>query len=530
MSASQTRVTVGEVWRLALPEDTQLLAGRGGLSRPVMWTCVMRPSPPAFPRLDGGELALLHVDDLQHLDDLTLPKVIQGLHGAKVAGVAAVGRIDEEAIRVAESLGMPLFRLPDGTVASAVERDVIRLIVDREAALARFRSRVARDLAEIAVSNRGWDALAEALASASHKTVVIQDGLLRVLGRAPGPAPMLPLKADELDVLAEPGWLPAGEGGIRRYVLPLRVEGVVAGYLSLLGLEDSFDASDEIIAEEGALLGALELAKARAVSGAEAQRRAQFLQELLHGGEIDPVVLRRRAQEFRYDPTPPQVVLVVGGREPEEIDAGRLAQRMQEELSQRQVMGFVANRPDAPAPIVAIFPVPHEAKAQGGRRLAAALIDTLRRHFPSATLVAGVSRPLRELTEVSQALEEADQAWSLGRRLAREREARLIDASELGVYRVLLPLEGTPVLKTFYEEALGQLEAYDQRQGTDLLDTLEAYFDQLCNLSRTAEVMHLHRNTLIYRLDRIAQILDVDLDDADVRLSLQLALKARRLL
>ena len=140
-----------------------------------------------------------------------------------------------------------------------------------------------------------------------------------------------------------------------------------------------------------------------------------------------------------------------------------------------------------------------------------------------------MSRPLRKLSEINEALLEAEQAWSLGRRLTTG-GSHVIDATELGVYRLLLPLEGTPALRTFYEETIGPLEAYDRQQNADLVHTLEIFFTQLGNLSRTAEAMHLHRNTLIYRLERIATILGVDLDDAEVRLRLQLALKAGQVL
>jgi purine catabolism regulator len=194
------------------------------------------------------------------------------------------------------------------------------------------------------------------------------------------------------------------------------------------------------------------------------------------------------------------------------------------------VAGFVAVRPESSAPVLAIYPLPTESPGRAGRRLARSLVEALEKQFPQAPLVGGLSRPLRKLSEIKEALNEAEQAWSLGRRLATAGGSHVTDAADLGVYRLLLPLEGSPVLPTFYRETIGVLEDYDRRHSTDLMHTLDVYFTQLGNLSRTAEVMHLHRNTLIYRLERIAAILGADLDDAEVRLRLQLALKARQIL
>jgi purine catabolism regulator len=60
--------------------------------------------------------------------------------------------------------------------------------------------------------------------------------------------------------------------------------------------------------------------------------------------------------------------------------------------------------------------------------------------------------------------------------------------------------------------------------------TLEAFFAHHGNVSQAAESLYLHRNSLLYRLERIGEISGLDLDDADDRFSLQLALKLRPLM
>ena len=61
----KTGVTLDDVFRLALPPDTKLLVGEDLLDRTVSWACSLRPSPPAFPKLDGNELALIDLEDLR---------------------------------------------------------------------------------------------------------------------------------------------------------------------------------------------------------------------------------------------------------------------------------------------------------------------------------------------------------------------------------------------------------------------------------------------------------------------------------
>jgi purine catabolism regulator len=63
-----------------------------------------------------------------------------------------------------------------------------------------------------------------------------------------------------------------------------------------------------------------------------------------------------------------------------------------------------------------------------------------------------------------------------------------------------------------------------------LLETIEAYLGQSGHLTNTAKALGIHIATLRYRLERIADVSGLNLSDPEVRLSLQLALRARRLL
>ncbi len=76
----RSSATIDDIFRLALPPGTNLLTGAEYLSRPVSWACSLRPSPPAFPKLDGNELALVDMEDLARLDpQLRLERVVRSL-------------------------------------------------------------------------------------------------------------------------------------------------------------------------------------------------------------------------------------------------------------------------------------------------------------------------------------------------------------------------------------------------------------------------------------------------------------------
>lgn len=143
-------------------------------------------------------------------------------------------------------------------------------------------------------------------------------------------------------------------------------------------------------------------------------------------------------------------------------------------------------------------------------------------------LCAGASRPHAPLTALSQAAHEAREALRIGQQIYGA--GRLVGYADLGLYRLLHPLRNSPELRMFFQQTLGPLVDYDRKYGQNLIETLEAFFACHGNLSQTALRLQLHRNSLLYRIGRIRDIGGVDLEDPETRLSLQVALKARRLL
>lgn len=95
---------------------------------------------------------------------------------------------------------------------------------------------------------------------------------------------------------------------------------------------------------------------------------------------------------------------------------------------------------------------------------------------------------------------------------------------------MILSLSDREKLIDFYSRTLGPLLDYDMRQHADLIKTLEAFFACHGNLSQTAEMLIVHRNTLLYRMNRINEIAQIDLERPEIRLALHLALTIRRLL
>ena len=68
--------------------------------------------------------------------------------------------------------------------------------------------------------------------------------------------------------------------------------------------------------------------------------------------------------------------------------------------------------------------------------------------------------------------------------------------------------------------ALVVLHGYDKANGTDLLKTLEVYVQENCNAVTAAGELYIHRNTFYQRMNKIRELVNLNLDDPNVRLYL----------
>lgn len=77
--------------------------------------------------------------------------------------------------------------------------------------------------------------------------------------------------------------------------------------------------------------------------------------------------------------------------------------------------------------------------------------------------------------------------------------------------------------ETLIPDGLKALIAYDKKKGSDYVNLLRIYLETERNIAETIRVSYMHRNTFLYRIQKIEKILEMDLNDARVRLVLELA-------
>jgi purine catabolism regulator len=526
-----------------------LLVGDEYLNRPVSWACSLRPSPPAFPKLDGNEIALVDMSDLRRLDpQARLDRVVHSLQGARIAAIAVQGLFNPIAIEAARAGRVALFQLPDNVPLIQVERAVIRLIVDRAGYIAQRSSELQRELNQMALDSAGLDRITTRIHHFAQQPVLMlrEDG---VIAAAAGLAELSEVVRNNVlnslpNIMSLRSWvvtqplskigqsvgvLPLATGpGVYKDTLPYRevaVAPIVAnestrGYCLLLrnagNALQEVSAVEEIAALQGAGAAALEWAKQNAIGVAEERMRSTFLDELLASEIADEQAWIQRGSSLGYNLTRPHVAWVLEAKGVPSWPSPLL----------RYVEGLNINAPNSRREegSLLFWPIDNPKSGRELKVVANEFVAHLLAKHPKAQIVIGIGRPGVGPSKWIQSLQQARESWRLGKEW---KGAPVTYFGDLGLYQLLTALGTSPEAARFFRKTLGRIIAHDDNRNAELVETLEAFFACHGNLSQTANRLHIHRNTLTYRLERISAITQLDLDDPDARFSLQLALKLR---
>ncbi len=540
----QQELTVEEIRKLALPLSTHILSGEGLLDRPISWTTVIHPEDDiASKSVQRRELILIAA--------LTNPPKANSdtelIHWTVKVGASAVifcGLVSTTALAEAKSNNLPVLSLPNDIRIREVEKTIISLLVNRKGRIERRGTQIYRQLTQISSRNEGMDELVAAMARLTKKTVIIQDKRLHPLSHKLqlkfigiwDDVEFFLKKQDNLPVelhdrhrvveVDPPVLMQAlPVSGVARLVAPIVTKNVGRGYLSIIGRESDLDEVDQLVCEHGAAACALEMAKQKAVNETEKRLRGTFLDRLLLG-DVSQQEAVRQGERFDHDMTQTHVAFVLSWRGSNQPSLRRLETMVNTIISLQDASALVWTR-EKEGEVVVFHATDFDDPIDHSLALSSAFCHEFSRQYPQNRVAIGLGQVAREVNNWRASFRDAVQAMELAERLQTDIPLFIGD---LGVYQLILSLSDRDRLSDFCERTLGTLTEYDMRQNADLIKTLEAYFTCHGNLSQTAESLIVHRNTLLYRMNRINEIAGIDLNRPEIRLALHLALTIRRLL
>ncbi|MEU3253337.1 GAF domain-containing protein [Streptomyces sp. NPDC006997] len=381
------------------------------------------------------------------------------------------------------------------------------IIQDRSGVIERA-SEVHDRLAELVLRGGGVHDVAAAVAE-------VLDGTVDFTEAAAAPPDALEAsRAEGHAVRHGDGWIAAVAAG-----------GELLGALVLRG-HPNLDPVDQRTLERAAMVTSLLLLARRSAAEAEQRVRGELLDDLLDARDRDPRLLRERATRLSADLDATHVVLAArldgtAADAEQEADARRRLWSAASHLAATR-QGLAAARDGG---TVLLLPLTSGDTATAVARRTARQLGTA----VHEEVTVGASAPVADLAEhpeaVTAAYAEGRRCLDALRLLGRGGDGAA--AEDFGFLGLLLATDRD--IAGFVERTIGQVTSYDERRGTDLLRTLDAYFACGMSPARTKDELHVHVNTVAQRLERIGRLLGDDWQSPARALEIQLALRLHRL-
>lgn len=265
----------------------------------------------------------------------------------------------------------------------------------------------------------------------------------------------------------------------------------------------------------------------------QTKRRLQgeFLEEIINKNFHSSSIILNRGKELGYNLTLNQAVLQIKLVECQEnTHLSQLSDLLYDDvtqfMNQKNRQFIMRNRLDG---LIVLLEIRAEKRShrQDSVELAKDILDLWKEKMPENKIIIGIGKTYSNVNQLSESAHGAKYAVDLAGLLLSKKE--IVHFDDLATFHLLIQMKEMGLsLQTFYEEQIGEL-LLKRKQGIDLIQTLEAYFLNNLNLQSTAAFLFIHRHTLKYRLNQIEQRTGFNLNSADERLTLQLAIAAYRL-
>ncbi|MEU2171247.1 PucR family transcriptional regulator [Micromonospora chersina] len=488
--------------------------------------------------------------------------VLRNLGRRRAAAVVVAGGAGDLTDPLAE---VPVIHVGAHVAFRQLSQLVAELVLARDTHVLRYGLRVHRSLVELLYRGAGLAALGHQMARLSGCSAAILDPQYRVLAfersrdRVFEPAAVADaLREDESGRAAGSA---SGDGGPaadttgvdpeQLYAGPqvrtLLIDGInatcVLNPILLSGRHDGWVvivesadpprphdiAQHRVVVEQAATIVGTEMLRLRSIEQAEERARGDFVHALLHGRFSDQHELEARSAHYDFPVGATYGVIVANGLSsagsPDSPTAlfqlARHAARVDARPNAHTLATVIG---DVLAVIRQVEPAGHRDSPDAEERTLADFARTLQVELERRThreVAVAYGRCVGSASRIFDSYREARIALGIRNRLGVD---QVCGFQDLRVFATLVDLAESPQGRAFARDMLAPLRS-TRAGGSDLEEAVIAYVASGGNLNAAARELHIHRNTMLYKLDRASRLLQLDLREAEHQFAVWLAHK-----
>lgn len=553
----QNGISVEDMLRLEIMNNCKLVAGFRG-ARNTISRVNMMADPDILEWVAEGEFLLTTAYFFEKDNNPEIQKkLIRVCCDKKLAGIGIkvspyLDSLNSEVLELANQLSFPIIDIHYSIPLSDIMMSVFKEIFDKQASLLHRIEKIHEKLMNVMLEGKGLQDITQIVHENIKNPLILklgfinqtiehlnglEDGIKNELHKEVKDFYEQSNLKNKVKKLDESKVLINGKF-VKRMVMPIILKDNIYGHLFAWGTTMPLGGFDLAIIESASTTIALSVLQQLSIKEVEIRYRSEFFEDLV---SVDAKRKRKaleRARFFNLKDDNYYLIEVMSFKikgeksEDEEntIDyirdfintAVTLIEELMDYLS---LEGLVSTRVNGIQVLLSF----KEKKSimSKVKNFNTSLMEILNNKFKNIESRIGVGRYYRNLENVNKSFLDAVRTVRIGKAITSK---EIVTFDELGIFKILSQDFLNDELEDFYNTTLKPLVDYDTKRSTELVKTLEIYFQNNGNLTRISEQLFTHYNTVLYRINRINEITGMNLENCNDRLNLEIALKIKELL
>jgi len=548
--ARQNGVTLDKIMKMDCMSKCKIIAGMKGIKNTVSNVNVMA-DPDIINWVGEGEFLLttaysFKADSLNEQRDFIRQCSEKKLAALGIKIYPYLEKLPEETLTLADNLGLPIIELYYEVPFSDIMTPVFKEIFNKQAILLQKLENIYERLMDVMLKGGDLERIAKTVNDNLKNPIMIKldyptnevfhsgyidedvrESLIQNAERFYDPN-LEKYKERKLYESKEQ----IGDLHVERMVMPIVVKNSVFGHIFAWGLSTPLGGFDLSVLEATATTMSLDMLRKLSIKEVENRYKTEFFDELV---SLEPARREKaleKAEIFSLDPKADYMGVIINfdttkGQSYEyvEDDLSRMLNLSERLLEEYRIQGVVISKTDS-----IILILSFDKKDKSDRK-----IEGIKTHLDKAInlqsvsvgIFIGMGRIYSGMENFHKSFKDSLKAMRISK---VNKEKSIVSYDSLGVYKILSQDHLDEELERFYDGTLKPLVDYDKKKSTELVKTLEAYFEFNGNFKKISNELFAHYNTVLYRMQRIREVTGMNLEDFDDRLNLEIAVKIKKLL
>ncbi|PFN82576.1 PucR family transcriptional regulator [Bacillus thuringiensis] len=534
-----------DIMKIPIFDQAKLIAGHKGVEQEV-YTVNMMDAPDIIHFLKRNELLVTSAyhfkDDMYALRELIIQMKKQGCTALGIKTKRFLQEIPEEIISLADEIYFPIIELPFDIGLGDLVNQTLSYILDMRTNELHQAMQIHQQFSNHIISGKGINMILENLSSLIQLPVVLLDYHLRPISEHNNTKASiqslkkffingrkLPLSTIEIVTFS---LLTKTRDTVS--IFPIYTQNNQYSYLVIDGFISPLNRSMVLAVEQAANVLAFELIKEHSLRQYSRRIQDEFFTNVINSvfSTQDEIINLGKEFNLSFDQ---KYICIIGKIDIKEFTMSFMEYQEEKDLIydliEEELNSYTANvhlfiKDDMYVLLVNCDGIWRQTDKERMISLLKNIQVKIYTYFQKS-ISFGIANSSEQLLHISHSFKEATDAFYYGEISGSKEFIEIYQAKEISAILRMIPQEQ---LKKFYESTLHSLANENEKDHAVLLHTLSVYLETHCAISETAKRLFLHRNTVIYRLEKCEEILGRNIKDPNETLQLRIAFRIKPLI